>query len=147
MLCKHHLKECLEQHSACLLNYTKLNSTRYIRSESYRTPLCLAQTKKITVMQHSVAAARLWNEIPLSIRSKDNLCSFKKHLKNVLFTRHYAYAWRDIGAISAELIIMVSDHGILIVLILYSATSYIWEWCFIKIVNNNNLYMHLPLFY
>ena len=37
----------------------------------------------------SVAAPRLWNDIPYSIKCSEDLCSFKRNLKTYLFKRYF----------------------------------------------------------
>ena len=44
-------------------------------------------TKQIRAF--SVAAPKLWNELPLDLRSLDTINLFKKHLKTDLFKKAY----------------------------------------------------------
>jgi len=37
----------------------------------------------------SVAAPRLWNEVPYDVRKASTLATFKRHLKTFLFSEHY----------------------------------------------------------
>jgi len=53
--------------------------------------LIVPATARSTIGDHafSVAAARAWNSLPLSVTSSASLPVFQKHLKTVLFTRSF----------------------------------------------------------
>jgi len=38
----------------------------------------------------SVAAPRLWNEVPSDVRKASTLAAFERHLKTFLFSKHYS---------------------------------------------------------
>ena len=69
---------------------------RNLRSaSSAENNFCVPFTRlKITSRAFSVAAPRIWNEIPAVIRNSDDVKNFGKQLKTFLFSRAFKTVWR-----------------------------------------------------
>ena len=71
-----------------LLSYCTCSRT--LRSTDQKL-LAVPKSKLITYRDRAfpVAAPKLWNELPLDLRSVDSINLFKKHLKTDLFKKAY----------------------------------------------------------
>ena len=71
----------------CVAN---LDAQRYLRSASTST-LVVPVTRLSTVGDRAfpVAAARVWNSLPVDVTSSPSLSTFKRRLKTELFVRSY----------------------------------------------------------
>ena len=63
--------------------------SRQLRSSSAITLKHFSSKSKFSERAFSVNSHMLWNSLPLSVRSCDNVNTFKKHLKTELFWRGY----------------------------------------------------------
>ena len=77
-----------------LLRVADVDSRRRLRSAS--TAALIVPTTRHTVGDRAfyVAAARIWNGLPLDVTSSQSLQTFRRHLKAHLFTRSYPDSFR-----------------------------------------------------